>query len=65
VPIIKKKHESSIVSDEPTSPLTVTEARDWLMDLPPDAKLQAIQRDIGSQRDPWLVTVGLRAAWEE
>lgn len=38
---------------------------DWLQALPSDAALTAITVEHGPQRDPWSVTVGLRATWTE
>lgn len=41
------------------------ELTDFIKGLPADAVLSPITIDQGSQREPWLVLVGLRAEWEE
>lgn len=45
--------------------LTKAEIADWVDSLPPHARVQAIQKELGTQRDPETVTIGLRASWEE
>lgn len=37
----------------------------WIEQLPPNAELFPIQVDIGTQRDPRDVLIGMRAIWEE
>lgn len=49
-----------------TDPLTASdELRTWLRDIPDGAEITPITRDIGDQRDPWHILVGLRAKWQE
>jgi hypothetical protein len=37
----------------------------WIGDLPAGAVLAPVTVDVGNQRDPWPVMVGLRANWTE
>lgn len=37
----------------------------WISDLPAGAVLSPITVDKGNQRDPWHVTIGLKANWTE
>lgn len=45
--------------------LTVGDIRTMIAGVPDEALVSAIRIDKGTQRDPWPVLVGLRAAWEE
>lgn len=46
-------------------PWTASEFSSFLSDdqIPDDALVTPIMRDIGTQRDPHLICVGLRASW--
>jgi hypothetical protein len=44
---------------------TSDDLRQWINHLPDGVPLTPITRDMGSQRDPMHVVVGLRATWEE
>lgn len=47
-------------------PLTASAAYSiWVNKLPGHATLTPIQIDQGTQREPWPVTVGMRASWDE
>jgi hypothetical protein len=37
----------------------------WICDLPKEARLFPVTTDVGSQRDPMVVLVGLNATWTE
>lgn len=56
---------TSKVEAEPGDYLTAGLVKAWAADLPPDATVSHLTRDLGSQRDPYVVLVGLRAAWTE
>lgn len=45
--------------------LRAVDVRDWVAGLPEGAVLSAIQSDFGTQRDPEMRLMGLRAAWSE
>lgn len=59
-------HCTATFRPNPTDPLLATiELSRWLDSLPADAVLSAVQVDKGSQRDPEIVLVGIRAVWDE
>lgn len=41
------------------------EVKAWVADLPDGATIEAVSRDFGTQRDPDVRLVGLRASWSE
>ena len=56
---------TSSVTAEPGDYLTAGDVAGWVSELPKGAQLSAITHDMGSQRDPMRVLVGLRAKWTE
>lgn len=61
---IKTKSTSEFRTEDNAVLMVTFELREWIEELPLGAELRPIQTDIGSQREPWVVTVGLRASWE-
>lgn len=45
--------------------LTAADVAGWVQSLPPAATVSAIIHDLGDQRDPYRVLVGLTAKWQE
>lgn len=45
--------------------LQAIDVREWIYRIPDGATITAITRDVGSQRDPYIVTRGLLAKWSE
>ncbi|MDR6117247.1 hypothetical protein QE370_000431 [Aeromicrobium sp. SORGH_AS981] len=58
------RRESSVRTDK-RARLTAGQIAQWVKDVPADAQVSAINTDTGTQRDPYITTVGLRATWEE
>lgn len=56
---------TSTVKAEGDGHLTAGAVASWVAGLPGDAKVTHLTRDIGNQRDPWIVLVGLKATWKE
>jgi hypothetical protein len=56
---------TSSVTAAPDEPLTAAAVALWIADIPSNAKLTHLTRDIGSQRDPWIQLYGLKADWTE
>lgn len=56
----------AILEPDPEATLLLAkDARDFLAGLPDGAVIKAVTRDFGSQRDPDVRLVGLRASWSE
>jgi hypothetical protein len=56
---------SELRSEKGDDYLQAHEIRRWLESVPDGATISQIIRDMGSQRDPMPVLVGLRAKWSE
>ena len=56
---------SSSVTAESGDYLDADTVRQWLQSVPNGATLSQIIKDLGNQRDPQPVLIGLRASWSE
>lgn len=56
---------TSSVTSEPGDYLMAHEVQEWIVGIPVGAQITAITKEMGSQRDPYTSTVGLRAKWSE
>lgn len=56
---------SSAVEVKPGESLQASEVREWIAHVPNGATITAVTRQMGHQRDPYDVLVGLTAKWSE
>lgn len=56
---------TSSVAAEPGDYLQADAVREWIRYVPDGAHIEAITREMGSQRDPYTSLVGLTAKWSD